>query len=138
MQGIAVRQNVVITYDALQISDYMDDGSLETTVEAVETTTLASSGMETSPGMPSFKVPVGGIYRKALNDKLGVQSASPPSSLKTLVVQIGPSGERVTYTWTASTTVGSFVGNYSIDFSDTKGVIKWKGELAVSGAPVLS
>ena len=138
MQGIAVRQNVVITFDSLQISDYMDDGSLETTVETIETTTLGSSGVENSPGMPGFKVPVGGIYRKALNDKLGVQSASPPTSLKTLVVQIGPSGERVTYTWTASTTVGAFIGDYTIDFSDPKGVLKWKGTLEISGAPVLS
>ncbi|TXH41096.1 MAG: hypothetical protein E6Q97_38350 [Desulfurellales bacterium] len=138
MQGISVRGNVVITFDSLVISDYMDDGSLETTVEAIETTTLASTGMESSAGMPSFKVPMGGIYKKALNDKLGVQSASPPAALKTLVVQIGPSGERVTYTWTASTTVGAFVGDYTIDFSDPKGVIKWKGTLEISGAPVLS
>lgn len=137
MQGIAVRQNVVITFDSLQISDYMDDGSLESTVETIETTTLNSTGVENTPGLPSFSVPMGGVWRKALHDKLGAQSAAP-SGLKTLVVQIGPSGERATHTWTASTTVGAFIGDYKLDFSDPKGIIKWSGTLQVSGAPVIS
>jgi hypothetical protein len=137
MQGIAVRENVVITFDSLQISNYMNDASLETTVETIDTTTFASTGAENSPGMPSFQVPVGGIWRKALNDKLGAQSADP-DGLKTLVIQVGPSGERVTYTWTASSTVGAFIGDYKVDFSEVKGIIKWSGTLQVSGAPVIS
>ena len=135
MAGLATRQNIVITFDTLDITQYLDDASLEMTVEQIDTTTLASTGLEISAGMPGFKVPVGGPWRKALDDKLGAQASNPSSTLKTLVVQIGPVGERVTYTWTSSSTVGAFVGNYTVDFSDPKGVIKWSGELAVSGAP---
>lgn len=135
MAGTATRQNVVVTFDTLDITQYLDDASLEMTVEQIDTTTLASSGLEISPGMPGFKVPVGGPWAKALDDKLGAQASNPSSTLKTLVLQIGPTGNRVTYTWTAAGTVGAFVGGYTIDFSDPKGVFKWKGELAVSGAP---
>lgn len=135
MAGIATRQNVVVTFDSLDITQYLDSASLDMTVEQVDTTTLASSGLEISPGMPGFKVPVGGPWAKALDDKLGAQASNPSSTLKTLSVQIGPVGNRVTYTWTSSGTVGAFVGNYKIDFSDPKANFKWDGELAVSGAP---
>lgn len=135
MAGIATRQNVVITFDSLDITQYLDSASLDMTVEQIDTTTLASSGLEISPGMPGFKVPVGGPWFKALDDKLGAQAASPSATLKTLVVQIGPVGNRVTYTWTSASAVGAFIGNYKVDFSDPKGVLKWDGELAVSGAP---
>lgn len=137
MQGIAVRENVVITYDSLQISDYMNDASLETTVEAIDTTTFASTGAENSPGMPSFKVPIGGIWRKTLHDKLMAHASNPPG-LKTLVAQVGPTGERATHTWTASSTVGAFVGDYKLDFSNPKGIIMWSATLEISGAPVIS
>jgi hypothetical protein len=127
--------NVAITYGALALAQYMDGGSLEATVEAVETTNLASSGQETTPGAPAFSVPISGFWAKALDDVLGADATNPPTTLKNLVVQIGPVGNRVTNTWTGTGTTGAFVSDYKIDFSDPMGMLKWSATLNCSGAP---
>lgn len=127
--------NVAITYGALSMAQYLDGGSLEAVVEAVETTNLASAGQEKTPGAPSFSVPVSGFWAKALDDVLGADATTPPTTLKGLVVQIGPVGNRVINTWTGTTTTGAFVADYKIDFSDPNGMLKWSGTLMCSGVP---
>ena len=130
-------QNIVITYNALAtMASYLDQASLEMVVETVDTTTLASTGQEKSPGATSYSVPVGGPWAKALDDVLGADAVSPPTTLRNFVYQIGPVASRVTYTWTGSEFVGAFISDYKVVADDPMGVIKWTGTLTISGAPV--
>ena len=130
--------NVAITYGALALAQYLDGGSLEMTVTAVETTNLASTGAQSTPGAPSVSVPLSGFWDKAVDDVLGADAVNPPTTLKNLTVQIGPTGNRVTYSLTGTSTVGAFISDYKIDFSDPMGMLKWTATLTVSGVPTKS
>lgn len=131
--------NIVLTYNSQNISSHLNTASLEMTVEAIDTTTLASAAQEQTPGAPGFSVPIGGPWSKAIDDILGADAVSPPdSTLRSFVGQIGPVGNRVTYTWTGSATVGAFVTDYKVDATDPMGMLTWSATLTVSGAPVRS
>ncbi len=95
--------------------------------------------MEQGPGAPSFSIDIGGPWSKTLDDFLRPDVLTPPDTLKTLVYFVGPSGSRVTYTWTASgTTTGAFISNYTINADNPMGDITWSGTLTISGSPVIS
>jgi hypothetical protein len=128
-------QNIALTYNSNAMAAHLDSASLEAVVNAIGTTTFASAAEETSPGATKYSVPVGGPWSKALDDILGADAVSPPSTLRSLVYQVGPVGNRVTYTWTGSATVGAFVADYKILADDPLGNIKWSGTLNISGAP---
>lgn len=130
--------NMVVTYNSQNVTANLDQASLEITAEAIETTNLASAAKENTPGASSFSVPVGGFWSKALDDIIGADAVSPPATLRSLVVQIGPVGNRATYTWTGTATTGAFVSDYKIEVSDPMGMITWSGTLMVSGAPTRS
>lgn len=127
--------NIVLTYNSTNITAHLNTVSLEMTVEAIDTTTLASSAQEQTPGATAFSVPIGGPWSKTIDDVLGADGTSPPSTLRSFIAQVGPSGNRVTYTWTGSSTVGAFVTDYKIDATDPMGMLTWSGTLTVSGAP---
>jgi len=131
-------QNIVITYNSNAMAAHLDQASLEATVETIDTTTFASTGQEKTPGATSYSIPVGGPWSKALDDILGADTVAPPSTLRTFVYQIGPVSDRVTYTWTGSSTVGAFISDYKVQADDPMGVIKWSGTLTISGAPTRS
>ena len=131
--------NVVVTYNANNITTYLNTASLEVVAEVVDTTNYASTAKESLPTMTSYTLPIGGMWMAALDAIIGADARTPPSTFRTLAVQIGPSGNRVTYTWTGSTTtVGAFVDSYTIDFGDPMGITSWSANLNISGAPVLS
>lgn len=129
--AVKARTNITCTYDSLAITNYLNTVSVEAIVNAIDTTHLGSTGEEKIAGTGGWKVPVGGDWAKALDDKLGVDVVTPPSTLKTLVVVIGASGSQVTYTWTTN----AFVGGYTVTAADPNGKLTWSGTLEVSGAP---
>lgn len=128
--------NMVVTYNAVNLSAYLNQASLEVIADAIDTTNLASTAKEQTPAAPGFSLPVGGFWMKALDDVLGADASNPPvTTLRALIIQIGPVGNRVTYTWASTATVGAFVSDYKIDATDPMGMITWSGTLSVSGAP---
>ena len=129
-------KNVKVTYNSVDITAYLDTASLENTVEAIDSTTFASDAQEQTPGAPGFSLSVGGPWGKPLDDALGPDGAEPPSTLRTLVVEIGPTSGKVIRTWTGSETVGSFISNYQIQADNPLQNIKWSGTLTCSGEPV--
>lgn len=132
-------QNVGITYDSDNLQSHLNTASFNAVVEAIESTTFASSAMEQGPGAPSFSIDIGGPWSKTLDDFLRPDVLTPPDTLKTLVYFVGPSASRVTYTWTASgTTTGAFISNYTINADNPMGDITWSGTLTISGSPVIS
>lgn len=126
--------NVIVTYNSVNITAYLNTQALEAVVNEIDTTNLASTGAEKTPGTTNWTINVGGFWAKALDDALAPDGVTPPGTLRTLVVVIGASGAQATYTWTAN----AFVGNYKIEATDPTGVISWSGTLAVNGAPTRS
>lgn len=131
-------QNVSVSYNGQSLQAHLNQASLEATVEAVESTTFASAAMEQGPGAPSFSVSVGGPWSQTLDGILRPDVISPPDTLRTLVYYVGPTGSRVTYTWTGTATTGAFISDYTINADDPMGDITWSGTLTVSGAPTVS
>lgn len=131
---VKTQGNISVTYNGTAITAYLNSHSLEAIVAEIDTTNFSSSGQEKTPGPTNWSVNVGGFWAKALDDLLGPDLVSPPSTLRTLVVVLGASGAQVTYTWTSN----AFIQNYRADASDPNGVWTWTGTLAVSGSPTRS
>lgn len=125
--------NVVVTYNGTDISAYLNQASLEIVRDAIDTTTMASDGHETTPAAPGFSVPIAGLWARSLDVLLGVDAATRAPTPRALSVAIGPSESSVEYERTASGNYGAFVNDYKIDASDPLGLIAWSATLSVSG-----
>lgn len=125
--------NVLVVYNSNALTAFLNQASIEGIVAELDVTNLASTAGEKIPGLGSWSVPVGGFWTSVLDGYLGPDSLSPPSSLRTLVVTIGPSGAQSIYTFTSA----SFISNYRIN-AEPSGAITWSGTLSVTGAPVRS
>lgn len=129
-------QNVAVTYNGTNITQYLNKASAKAVVNAIDTTNFASTGVENTAGVPSWTVDVGGMWDLALDSVLGVDAITPPSAtLRTLVVSYGPTGGKVTWTWTGSSTVGAFITDYNVDASNPTDMLGWSGTLTCSGVP---
>ena len=124
--------NISVTYGGIDITQYLNQASLEAIVNEIDTTNLASTAMEKTPGASGWSIPVAGFWALALDNVMGPDAVTPPGTLEDLAVAIGASGAVATYTWTAN----AFVGQYKVDASNPTGMITWSGNLAVSGPPV--
>lgn len=134
MAGVKAQGAIKVTYDSLDMTQYLDSTSLEATVNQIDVTTFASTGTEQTQGTTDWSVEVGGNWAFALDTKLGDHMINTPSPAKNLVVEIGKATAKAIYTWTAN----AFISNYRIEARDPAGVIKWTGTLSVSGAPARS
>jgi hypothetical protein len=124
--------NVVVTYNAGDITGACNTAQLSSTVNEIETTTLASTGKETTPGQTEWSIEVGGPWSKELDTILAPDLVTPPATKRNASIQFGPLTNRVTYTWTAN----AFVSNFTIDASNPSESLSWTGTLVLSGAPV--
>lgn len=130
--------NVVINYNSVNITPYLNQGSLQTLAEMADTTNFASTAKEQIPTLPGYKVPIGGLWAAAVDAAIGADCRTPPATLRTLVITIGPVSNRVTHTWTGSATVGAFPDSWDVDFGDPAAATTWSANLSISGAPVIS
>lgn len=126
--------NVQVTYDGDSLEEHLSQASLEGIVAEIDVTVLSSTAGEKIAGLGNWSVPVGGFWSSVLDGYLGPDAVSPPSTLKTLVVVLGPSGSQVTYTWTTN----AFLSSYRVSADNPGGAITWSGTLSVSGNPVRS
>lgn len=134
-----VSGNTTVTYNASALTGYLDSASLEAVTNAIAVTNFASTAEQQIAGLPKFSVPVGGPWSKQVDDILAPDALTPPSTLRALVIVLGPIGDQVTYTWASPTeTYGAFVENYKVDGSSPTDGLKWSGNLAISGKPVRS
>jgi hypothetical protein len=132
--AVKALQNITITYDGDSLEEHLSQASLEAVIAEIDVTVLSSAAGEKIAGLGNWSVPVSGFWSSTLDGYLAPDAVSPPSTLKTLVVVIGPSGSQVTFTWTAN----AFLSNYRINADNPGGAITWTGTLSVSGNPVRS
>lgn len=121
--------NVVVTYNSVNITQYLKQTDLEATVERLETTNLASTGAESIADSTTWTLGFNGMWDTALDTALAPDVITPGTK-RTASIAITGSTQTVTYTWTTnaeienykiSAAVGDFIGH------DTA--------LALSGAP---
>lgn len=136
MANKKVAGNVTVTYGGNALTNYLNTASLQGIVENIDTTDFGDSASNTGiPGNASWSVNVGGPWDPTLDGYLGPEVVAPAATADaTLAVGI----DTVTYTWTASGAVGSYLTNYTIDASNPSAGITWSGVLTASGTPVRS
>lgn len=130
--AVKSNSNVVLTYNAVNITQYCDTASMDATVETVESTNLASTATETSPGDTTWSYDIGGPWAKPLDDVLAPDVVTP-GTMRTFVAAIGAAGSVATYTWTTK----AFVSAYNVDTTAGEN-ITWTGTLNLTGSPVRS
>lgn len=130
--------NFSVTYNSVDITAYCNQGDLEAVVGENDGTNLASVAAESEPGSTDWRVRLSGMLDKASDDVFGKESLTPPSTLRNLVITVGPSGTRTTFTWTGSADEGAFINNYTIQPTEPTQLINWQAELGISGGPVRS
>jgi len=128
---IKAMSNVIVIYDSTDITAACNTAQLAAAVNEIETTNLASTGKETTPGQSEWTIDVGGSWSKALDDEFGADIVEGQTNKKNCSIQFGPLTNRVTYTWTAK----AMVSNYTIDASNPSEALNWSGTLTLSGAP---
>lgn len=130
--------NYTCTYNSVDITGYINQSDLEGVVAEIDGTNLASVAAESEPGSTDWRVRMSGMLDKASDDVIGKDALTPPATMRNLVITVGPSGTRTTFTWTGSTDEGAFINNYTIQPTEPTQLINWQAELGISGGPVRS
>lgn len=122
--------NCTVTYNAINVTQYLTTAGLKATVEAIETTNLASTAKESAPGNTDWSLDLAGEWAKALDDAIMPDVITPPATLRTLVVTYGTAGAIATYTWTNK----AFPQAYN-PTADATTTLKFTATIGVNGAP---
>lgn len=122
------RGNTTVTFNSVDITQYLDSASLSNVAERLDTTNLASTGKESIAGDVEYSIPVSGNWAAALDT--AIQPEVGTGTKRTCVITFGATPSLVTYTWTSQ----SEVQDYTIT-SAVGDFIKWSGTIALSGAP---
>ena len=122
------RGNTTVSFNSVDITQYLDSASLSNVAERLDTTNLASTGKESIAGDVEYSIPVSGNWAAALDT--AVQPEVGTGTKRTCVIAFGVTPAKVTYTWTSAAEVQDYTVVGAVgDF------IKWSGTIALSGAP---
>lgn len=119
----------MVMYNSQNITTYCDSADLDAAIEKLETTNLASTGVETITGDAEWSIGLSGMWDNALDAILGPDAVTPGTKRTASIAYTGSSAT-VTYTWTTN----ADIENYAIQ-SAVGDFIKWTADLALSGAP---
>lgn len=122
--------NVVVTYNAQNITQYCNQADLNSTLEELEVTNLASTGKETLTGFAEWTIALGGFWAALLDGYLAPDVVTPGTK-RTASIAFEDGATTVTYTWTSN----AEIGDYAITSSATGGATGWSATLRLSGAP---
>jgi trans-2-enoyl-CoA reductase len=121
--------NSTLTYNAVNISQYLNTNTLTNTIAELEATVLTSTAEETIAGLGSYELTLEGDWSKTIDDLLGPDSIT--GTKRTVVVTYGSGASDVTYTWTTN----GFLTSYEINATATDKIVL-SGTLRLNGAPV--
>lgn len=126
--------NITVTYNAVDVTAYLNQAELATTVAELDGTNLASTAMGYAPGLPGFTLSLGGDWVKALDTVFGVDALSP--ARRTVVIKITDENAAwVQYGWTNTGGYGfGFITGFSITGNAT-GKIEHSPSIRLSGLP---
>ena len=126
--------NIVVVYNADDITSFLNSAELANTVAELEGTHLASTAAGYTPGLSSFTLSLSGDWVRALDNALGLDAMTPARR----VVSIKFTDENaawVQYAWTNTGGYGyGFLTGYNISGS-ASGKIEHSPSLRLSGLP---
>jgi hypothetical protein len=138
MARMKALENIAFSYNGTALEAHMNSFQDENGVEIVDTTTFASTGQQQAPGAPNYSFSIAGPYSKAVDDVFRPDLISPPDTLRTIVASVGPTGSKVTKTWTGSDAVGGFVSSYTRSADNPLGDVTWQATITMSGIPTVT
>jgi len=137
---IKANSNVRVRYGTTgslsNITAYLNEFELATTISEIETTNLASTTQTYIPSMAEYSLSLSGDWLTAFDEIFGPDVVSP--AMKTVEIamvnpNISPNNDVVTYTWTNN----AFITGYNISASSGDKVTH-SATLRLSGPPVRS
>jgi len=123
------RSNAVCYYNSVNLTAYCDGADLDSAIDQIDTTNLASTGKESIAGDPKWSIKLSGMWDTALDNAIGPDAVTPGTSRTAYVAYTGTTATS-TYTWTSN----AQIENYTIT-SKTGAMITFSATLALSGAP---
>ena len=127
MAARKARGNTACSFNGTVITAYCDQADVDATIDQIETTNLASTGVESTAGDPKWSIKLGGFWDGAIDAVLGPEAVTPGTKRTAYIAYTGSSAT-VTYTWTTN----AEIENYTIT-SAVGNMIKWSATLALSG-----
>jgi hypothetical protein len=124
--------NATVTYNAVNITQYLKQSDLDSTVNRLETTNLTSTGAESIADSTTYSVSFNGFWDKALDDVIAPDVITLGTQRTAIITFVGSTGT-VTYTWTSK----AEIENWKISAAAGQ-FISCSGALALNGAPVRS
>lgn len=129
MAAIKGAGNTVVTYNSVDLSQYVSTADMTNTIAELEATVLTSTAEQTVAGLGSYEMQLEGDWAKALDDSLGPDSVS--GTLRTASIKYGTgAGAMVTYTWTTN----AFITSYNITTAASE-KIGFSATLRLNNAP---
>jgi hypothetical protein len=125
--------NVSVTYDSVDITQYVNTASIAASIAELDTTDLASTAMSYIPGLADWTCALEiNNYVAAADTAIMEDLETPPTTLKTLEVEFTDAADAtVTYTWTTSCfPTGGTVGGDASGLITISGVV-----IRCNGAP---
>ena len=131
---IKANSNVRVRYASTDITSYLNEWELATTIGEIETTNLASTTQTYIPSMAEYSLSLSGDWLTAFDTIFGPDVVNP--AMRTVEISIvnpniGPTSDVVVYLWTTN----AFITGYNISASSGDKVTH-SATLRLSGPPV--
>jgi len=123
------RSNISVTFNSTDITQYCSKAELDSTIEQLEVTNLASTAKEMISGDAEWSIPLEGMWEIALDNVLGPEAVTPGTK-RTAVIAFDGASQTATYTWTSNAEVEGYKVSGQVG-----GFITWTATLTLSGAP---
>lgn len=133
MAGYKAQGNTTVSYNSNALTNYVNQSDLQSTLAQIEVTTLGDSGKVNIVDAAEWSIAIGGPWHPTLDGYLAPDAVTPGTK-RTAVIAYSNGSSTVTYTWTASGTVGAEIGDYQIQAAPGA-AITWSATLTLSGAP---
>lgn len=130
MAGYKSQGNTTVTYVTTEITDFVNQADMSSTLAQIDVTTLGDTGKVNIVDAAEWSINIGGPWHPTLDGFLAPDAVTPGTK-RTAVIAYTNGASTVTYTWTAN----AEVGNWNIT-SAPGGAITWSATLTLSGAPV--
>ena len=121
--------NTLVTYNSQSLTAYANQADVQTTLNQIEVTNLASTAKEFISEPSEWTIRIAGMFDIASDTILGPDVVTPGTK-RNAVISFIEGGQTLSYTWTAN----AEIGNYQITSTPT-GMIGWSAELKLSGSP---
>jgi hypothetical protein len=129
-------KNFGVKWNALDLTAYLDKGSLERITELIETTTMSTSSAVYATrlaGILDVKVAVSGPYDPAIESTVGLETDSAAGTARAVKVQMDTSGSASATN--PSYTMTMLADGFKLD-TDVKGRVNWSANFMMASGSV--